>query len=145
MINYISEAHLVLHSKFTVSLSHYALQDWDGFTEYVLQNEAIAGSFPQIRKKYEEQDEIKRQEEEFIKQQQQEVEMEDFLKPVVKKVKEEGINEKVCFNIEEIMNKRDEWHVSVSEPGHPLTGNQKYATMRLKLRNNAQYKDTKKL
>lgn len=145
MFDSISDAHLVLHSKFTVSLSHYALQDWDGFTEYVLQNEAIARSFPQIRKKYEEQDEIKRQEEEFIKQQQQEIEMEDFLKPVVKKVKEEGINEKVGFNIEEIMNKKDEWNVSVYDPEKHLTGNQKYAKMRLKLRNNAQYKDIKKL
>src|SRR5699024_8342908 len=30
----LSDAHLVLHSKFTVSLSHYATQDWDGFTEF---------------------------------------------------------------------------------------------------------------
>src|SRR5699024_1795550 len=60
MYDSLSDAHLVLHSKFTVSLSYYALQDWNGFTEYVLQNEAIARSFPQIRKLFEEQDEIKR-------------------------------------------------------------------------------------
>src|SRR5699024_9629593 len=60
-------------------------------------------------------------------------------------IQEQKINKKVGFNIEEIMNKKDDWNMSVYDPKHHMTGNDKYAKMRLKLRNNAQYKDVKKL
>jgi len=141
----LSDAHLVLHSKFTVSLSHYATQDWDGFTEFVLQDEDIARAFPQVRKKFEEQDKIQKQNEEIAEQAMREVEMQKYLKGILEIIEERKINTRVGFNIEEIMDKKDEWNMSVYDPKNYLSGNDKYAKMRLKLRNNAQYKDVKKL
>jgi len=141
----LSDAHLVLHSKFTVSLSHYATQDWEGFANYILEDEKIARAFPQVRKKYEEQDEIKKQNEEIAEQAMKAVEMQEYLKGILEIIQEKKINKRVGFNIEEIMNKKDEWNMSVYDPKNHLSGNEKYAKMRLKLRNNAQYKDVKKL
>src|SRR5699024_1160019 len=88
---------------------------------------------------------IKKQNEEIAEQAMKAVEMQEYLKGILEIIQEKKINKRVGFNIEEIMNKKDEWNMSVYDPKNHLSGNEKYAKMRLKLRNNAQYKDVKKL
>src|SRR5699024_4222797 len=141
----LSDVHLVLHSRFAVSLTHYAKQDWDEFTGYILQDEDIARAFPQVRKKLEERDNyLKAQEEEELLRQQSR-EDSDWLLEMVVLLTDKDIGDWAIGRVEKLNKNKDKWNMSIYNPEAYMTGNSRYMKLRMKLRNHAEYKDVKKL